>query len=110
MTGSSKPQSNLCDYATVKYESAGTVRWAARYNGSCDLANVAWAIAIGSDGGIYVTGYTTTSEEACAYATIKYNPDGGEEWVATYAGPENDAQACAIVADNLGGIAVTGYS
>ncbi len=113
VTGYSRLQSSrpfASDYATVKYDSAGTLRWVARYNGSYDSADVARAIAIGSDGGIYVTGYTTTSEEGCAYATVKYNPDGGEEWAATYTGLENDAQACAIVADNLGGIAVTGYS
>ena len=86
-------------------------RWVARYNGPGDYHDIAQALAVDNSGNVYVTGYSTGSGPGYDYATIKYNPDGNQLWVARYNGDANDDdQACALAVDSLGNVYVTGYS
>jgi hypothetical protein len=49
--------------------------------------------------------------DCCDYATIKYNPAGGEEWVVRYSGPGTGGDgAQAIAIDSLDNIYVSGVS
>jgi hypothetical protein len=62
------------------------------------------------NGNIYVTGYSweTTSQD---FATVKYNPDGVQEWVQIFNGLGNDLdEPSSIVVDNEGNVYVTGRS
>jgi uncharacterized delta-60 repeat protein len=106
------PPSSL-DYATVKYNSAGQQQWVARYNGPGSGEDQANAIAIDSLGNVYVTGqtYVGGGMDCCDYATIKYNPVGGEEWVVRYSGPGTGGDgAQAIAIDASDDVYVTGVS
>jgi hypothetical protein len=85
--------------------------WVRRYNSPGDGWDSATAIAVDRVGNTYVTGVSGTSSGYDDYATIKYDPNGSELWVAYYNGPGNkDDLANAIAVDVAGNVYVTGES
>jgi hypothetical protein len=63
------------DYATVKYNSAGTQKWIATYDGAGNGFDYGAVIGIGSASEIYVTGYADANTGVNTnndYVTIKY--------------------------------------
>ncbi|MEO0078169.1 MAG: SBBP repeat-containing protein [candidate division WOR-3 bacterium] len=101
------------DYATVKYDAGGAQIWVARYDGPGHGEDVAQSIAVDSAGNVYVTGYSM-GEPATGrdYATIKYDANGNELWVARYncgAGNRWD-EGYDIAVDGAGCVYVTGSS
>jgi len=103
------------DYATVKYDSLGSEKWVARYNGSPTQNRPDEARAIEVDAnGVYVTGYISyhISEDSCDYCTIKYDKETGDTiWLRKYNGPADKCdQAYAIGLDGSGNVYVTGKS
>ena len=99
------------DYATIKYDLDGNELWVARYNGTGWGMDWAEALAVDDSGNVYVTGLSTGSTTGIDFATVKYDPDGSELWVARYSGPgyENDVPL-ALAVDGSGNVYVTGYS
>ena len=83
VTGSSQIGSNLGNdyaYVTIKYSPAGLALWTNFFNGTGSGQDIATALATGTSGNIYVTGYSQVSGENFSYATIKYSPDGVGLW------------------------------
>lgn len=112
VTGWSEGVGTYVDYATVKYDSSGTLLWLRRYDGPAASLDGARALALDSRGNAYVTG---TSAGALApgrldYATIRYYPNGDTAWVRRYVGPNLENEAYAITADEDGNVYVTGKS
>ena len=111
VTGESVGSGTDYDYATIKYNSAGTEMWVRRYDGPGNSGDAANAIVLDNSGNIYVTGESTGSGTNSDYATIKYDTNGNQLWVARYDGPGNSTDyADAIALDNSGNIFVTGES
>ena len=99
------------DYATIKYSPDGNELWVARYNNWGSTMDFANDIAIDSLGNIYVTGESKNIFGHFDYATIKYDPNGNELWVARYDGPANDSDSAYDIAiDNSDNVYVTGGS
>jgi len=101
------------DYATVKYNSVGVEQWVQKYNGiTGDFSfDEAIDLALDHNGNIYVTGSTQGVTSISDFATIKYNPDGGQEWVQIFNGSGNgEDRSSAIVVDNEGSVYVAGKS
>jgi hypothetical protein len=99
------------DYATIKYGPYGNQIWAARYNGPGNYQDAAYSIALDAAGNVYVTGYSYGSGNDADYATIKYDANGNQVWVARYTGPGNfHDQAHSLALDATGNVYVTGWS
>jgi len=99
------------DYATIKYNPSGIEQWVTRYNGPGNGEDLAYAIAIDGSANVYVTGWSVGSGTGFDYATIKYNSDGQQQWVARYNGPRNDSDGgYAMVLDGSENVYVTGES
>jgi uncharacterized delta-60 repeat protein len=84
--------------------------WVAGYNGPGSNIDEAHAVAVDGQGNVYVTGQSFGAG-AFDYATIKYNADGQQQWLARYNGPINGQDmATAIAVDESGNVYVTGRS
>lgn len=99
------------DYQTIKYNSYGNQLWVAHYNGPGSSYDYVKAMALDELGNVYVTGYSPGNGTGTDYATVKYDSDGNQLWVARYNGPANsDDEPCDMVIDTAGNIYVTGSS
>jgi len=114
VTGDSWGPGTKYDYVTVKYDSNGTILWEARYHGLGDMPyyeDYAKAIAVDDNGNVHVTGYSYGTSLNYDYATVKYDSNGNELWVARYNGPADLSDfAYAITVDTSGNVYVTGTS
>lgn len=112
VTGESWGSGTRRDYATVKYNSDGIEQWVARYNGPPGNHNdLATDLAVDGSGNVYVTGMSGGIGTYYDYATVKYNSDGIEQWIARYNGIKNlDDGAIALAIDDSANVYVTGYS
>jgi hypothetical protein len=100
------------NFCTVKYSSTGVQQWVAIYNGpSANSTDQAVDVGVDTQGNVYVTGISERAGLGSDdYCTIKYSPQGVQQWVRRY-GPYqgvNDPYALAI--DILGNVYVTGES
>jgi uncharacterized delta-60 repeat protein len=111
VTGYSYGTESAYDYATAKYDPAGNLIWLVRYDGLGQDNDQAAAIAVDGQGNVYVSGHSYTTGAGADYATIKYNEQGIEQWVARYNGPGNDNDIVFdMVLDASGHVYVTGES
>ncbi len=103
------------DYATIKYDTYGNEEWVARYSGPASGptsgSDSGYAMAVDTSGNVYVTGYSEGSTTDYDYATIKYDSDGHELWVARYDGPASGKDRPNMLeVDGSGNVYVTGRS
>jgi hypothetical protein len=99
------------DVTTAKYSPAGELLWSKTFAGAGAYKDWATGIAVDAQGNAYVTG---SAWRGSAYwydlVTVKYAPDGAEQWVRYHNGPlggSDHANAVALDAD--GNAVVTGY-
>lgn len=114
VTGYSVGTGTGTDYATIKYDNSGQQQWVARYNGPNNGGDGPVGMVIDPSGNVYVTGTSfgprAVSAGVSAYATVKYDNFGQQQWVAPYNGPGNGSQASGIAIDGSGNVYVTGES
>jgi len=77
-----------------------------RYDGPGHSVDDAEAIAVDASGNVYVTGNSRGNKGHDDYATIKYDTDGNQLWVARY----DDGSSTALGVDSVGNVYVTGFS
>ena len=110
ITGQSTGNGTNADYATIKYDAAGTELWVRRYDGPTTVLSRdydrAAALAVDVNGNVFVTGNSSDD-----FATVKYDAAGNEIWVRRYNGPAAGGDwATAIAVDASGNSYVTGSS
>ncbi len=102
------------DYATVKYDSTGTQKWIARYNGpnnDYDLVYYQGSVVADTLGNVYITGYSTGLDSSLDYATIKYDSLGNQLWISRFSTDSAGTDyADAIHVDDSLNVYVTGGS
>jgi uncharacterized delta-60 repeat protein len=109
VTGKGKEYYTAADYLTVMYDSAGVQQWASLYDSPFNSEDFAVRLAVDGIGNACVTGYSFGSGTYVDFATVKYDANGIQQWVARYNGPGNLYDyAKAIVIDGDGNVYVTG--
>ncbi|MEO0091809.1 MAG: SBBP repeat-containing protein [candidate division WOR-3 bacterium] len=109
VTGPSRA-SGAYDYATIKYNSSGVQQWVQRYNGLGNSGDESYALSLDTYGNVYVTGKSYGPGTYNDYTTIKYNPNGVQEWVISYDFNSAGDYAYGIEVDGQGNVYVTGTS
>ena len=110
VTGLSENAMGL-DFITVKYDGLGQKLWDRRYDGPISGQDVADALVVNPDGGVWVTGPSEGNGTGFDYASVRYSAAGTPLWSKRYDGPAGDEdQPTAIVRDSLNNVFVTGFS
>ncbi len=92
-----------------------TQEWVQRYDGSANLEDVAYSIAVDGSGNVYVTGTSfdyLTYFATYNFATIKYNSSGVQQWVQGFTGSAilSADGGNSIAVDGSGNVYVAGVS
>jgi hypothetical protein len=97
---------------TIKYRADdGKPLWIASRNGAGNSLDRPAALAVDKSGNVYVAGSSFEPGKASHYMTVKYNPQGVEQWVARYSGNVNEFyEATGLGVDDFENVFVTGYS
>lgn len=99
------------DYAVYKFGSNGTTLWAAYYDSPGEPRSDIVDLALDPTGNVLVTGTTAGIDSEQDFTTIKYGPDGEQQWAARYNGTMNSYDyVSAIVIDQAGRVLVAGSS
>ena len=83
--------------------------WVRTYDGPVHEYDRLSAIAVDAYGNVYVTG-ESEGLSGDNYATVKYDAQGNERWVARYDGPGSWDRPYDIAVDGSGNVYVTGRS
>lgn len=116
VTGSSDLDSTATDnldYATIKYNSAGSLQWSRSYNGAAGETDAAFALALGVNNSVYVTGQAnegTPQVKNNNAVTLIYDNQGDQQQKLVYDGPINATDAGSVILAANGGIYVAGYT
>ena len=108
VTGQSQDAGTGFDYATVAYDPKGNQLWAARYNGTGNGNDLVNGIAVDSKTAhVYVTGQSQGTGTGSDYATVAYDSNGNQLWVAD----NSEGLAKTIAVDSrTGNVYVAGQS
>ena len=73
--------------ATIKYDAAGDSQWVQTYSGGVPATdNQPSSIKLDKYGNVYVCGGGVFQTTGYDFVTLRYNPTGIQQWVATYRG------------------------
>jgi len=105
--------STLSDYTLLKYSPGGLLLWEARFDGPGHFRDDARWMVVDPAGFVYVTGSSRSTVQSGSegFVTVKYDPNGVQQWAVRYDGPGNSADVAERVAvDDSGNVYVTGQS
>jgi uncharacterized delta-60 repeat protein len=87
--------------------------WVSRYDGPASGDDRAFAVRVDAQGNVYVAGTSTGAAGRLNYATVKYDRNGNQRWVARYHGPGDHLPLEVIwymALDSRGNVYVAGIS
>jgi uncharacterized delta-60 repeat protein len=112
MTGTSFNTPTQNDYITLKYNSAGTKLWEARYIGNyLNGNNSAYSLGLDAAGNVYVTGASFETTAGTDIVTVKYSSTGSLQWAMKNNGSVNtgfNEAGYSVAVDNINNVFVAG--
>lgn len=112
LAGTSFSSVSQNDYITLKYNSAGTKLWEARYIGNyLSGNNSAYGLALDAEANVYVTGASFETAAGTDIVTVKYNNAGSLQWAMKNNGSVNTAfneAGYSVAVDHLNNVFVAG--
>ena len=108
VVGVTESKSGNRDIVTLKYNSAGALKWSRTYNGTGNGEDWPYAIDVDANGNVYVVGRSIGNNTNYDYATVKYDSSGNQKWARRTSGAGYDV-AKDVKADANGNVYVTGY-
>jgi hypothetical protein len=107
--GSTARTSDAADSVLLKYDAAGTLKWATIYDPE-GLDDAAEAIGLDAAGDAYVAGWSSKPAASSAVYTAKFAAsDGARQWTSWYDGP-GDEHAAGVAVTGAGACYVVGDS
>jgi len=99
------------DLVVLSHDENSSEQWCVSYDGTGSGFDSPSDIMLDHEGNVYVTGRSWASRDNYDYATIKYTPDGNEQWIARYDSPRQGYDApVAMAIDKNRNVYVTGKS
>lgn len=101
-------------FGVMKHDTDGNELWRRTYDpGFGGMSNQVFALAVGTDGSVYATGYNQLAPATLLteYVTARYDADGNELWLERYPGAlDGYSEGQGIALDPFGNAYVTGRS
>ena len=112
VTGESYDSNTGYDWASIKYDSSGTMKWVKRYDGILGSTDEnSFDLTLDNKDNIIATGFSPGNMTSADFLTIKYNQNGDTLWTARYDGSGSGYDyATRVVVDSLDNIYITGRS
>jgi len=111
VTGYSMGTNGFYDFATLKYDTDGSLLWERRYESDGPANAYAYDVAVDSDGNVYVAGNANNMDGSRDYTLLKYDRDGALLWERQYDGPDKGTESMyAMTLDEAGNAYITGIS
>lgn len=103
----SETDSGPSDYVLVKFDAEGNFIWTRRHD---ELSkDEPRAIAVDDDGNVLLTGESVSVGGTSDVVTLKYTPNGDQQWVSRYSGDVNQSEeVVAIDFDAAGNVFIAG--
>lgn len=79
---------------TIMYDASGIEQWVRRYDGPVNSYNRGVSLTLDPEGSVYVSGWSR-GVGSLDFATVKYDLEGNEKWVARYDGPAGGSDQAA---------------
>jgi hypothetical protein len=99
------------DFGLIKYDSNGNPLWVATYDGPVGTYEEATHLTLDGSGNIYVAGNSIGDGSSTDFATIKYDSNGNELWVARFDNAKDGTDTVkSLGVDALGNVYVEGES
>jgi hypothetical protein len=100
------------DFMTLKINSAGSVQWVKKYNGTSNQEDNAVSLELDNTAAnIYVGGWGYRAASIQDFVVVKYSSNGDSLGIAFYTGPANQIDILtAMTIDASNNVYVTGYS
>jgi uncharacterized delta-60 repeat protein len=111
VAGTSTASNLTADFATLKYDTNGTLFWSAGYSASIDSDESAAKLRLDPSGNVYVGGTTRRNGAPTDYAVVKYSPGGDRLWDFRFDGPAHSYDYFSdLLVDGDGNVYVNGTS
>ncbi len=90
VTGSSQGAGDAYDFVTIKYDDQGDEVWSVLYDSTDGGSDKASSLCLLAEGDLVVVGASEGADSGYDIATVLYDANGVERWVARYVGTRSE--------------------